>query len=995
MSLNLRSHKCKIVVFNPFEEIGLEVTRALLFFTGSDSKVDTSGIVSFTGQIELGELYRDSLGESLDDRLNSRWERGNRVIIDITNASGVLVRHPRGALRILQSQYSPVTRRLTLSVGDILALNDFREEEDDKSGVVIGTNTSRNGIINRLLAAAGCSSAFGGPADFIPYPIPKFEGSYIQQAGQLAFAAGYFLWVNKNEQIRCDRIDLKPDTVLYTYTLTKDVARYERLQGSEKPCAHVRCLSTTQIIKTPKNPLTTTEEFYTTKGALFPELYPGSTATILQSRITTTITAALHTETTVAIHEGPFSSTVISGSGRITGSVSTAINIVRWKTETTKKSYDLKGRLSSVEFTDARPPGYWVTEAHLGTNKNPITGIKNIISYTYNSKDILSRIDRTQYKLASTILNGFVRTNHEDTAGVAFKLVLDKKIIEEWVELRENTWKYSVTEQINNITEEKVDGINLIVTSSESHISNNGQTTPPATEYYQSKQDIESKQLIGEARFNVGNSPNTAPRRRDYNIPYATSNAQLTSAAHKLGGFLFGRDKGQQIDVELSDRLLSDYQPLARHDVYEGGTTTQSLLLDGCSWALNQTTAKLSSDSIWIGTIEARAIAAVNSDTNEITSPSHGFVANQPVAILGAHASLSQSLQEFYVTPTSADSYTISVTPGGVAISLPDEAPSLVVIPQNSNAMREPYSTTTVMEGGISIGGKLEHYPYSLLPSFSSMRGGIRVGGELKSISVTTMRGGIRIDGNMVESVVDLTTTFMRGGIRVGGELKSIVEPISDPIAHYKFNEGSGQTLIDYSGNNRNGTLGSTSGLDVSDPVWTSGGLSFDGIDDFIQVPDLLSGSGSFTIAAVTEVNTAISSNRRIYAQGGGSTSTGCLWGYEKSANKMQLAFWANDVLFVAPGSGIRLFTVTYNSQTLKAHYYENEVFISESTFGSGRNTNAFQPRIGSLAANGLGEYWAKPINYFIAYNRVLSATEVAQNYRAIKAVMQERGVII
>lgn len=53
--------------------------------------------------------------------------------------------------------------------------------------------------------------------------------------------------------------------------------------------------------------------------------------------------------------------------------------------------------------------------------------------------------------------------------------------------------------------------------------------------------------------------------------------------------------------------------------------------------------------------------------------------------------------------------------------------------------------------------------------------------------------------------------------------------------AHYRFNENSGTTTADSSGNGNTGTL-------TSGPIWAAGrynsGIDFDGVDDFVNVPD-------------------------------------------------------------------------------------------------------------------------------------------------------------
>ena len=68
-------------------------------------------------------------------------------------------------------------------------------------------------------------------------------------------------------------------------------------------------------------------------------------------------------------------------------------------------------------------------------------------------------------------------------------------------------------------------------------------------------------------------------------------------------------------------------------------------------------------------------------------------------------------------------------------------------------------------------------------------------------------------------------------------------------VAYWKFDEGSGTTVADSSGNGNTGTL-------VNGPLWTAGrvgnALFFDGIDDNVTVPDStsLDLSSSFTLSA-------------------------------------------------------------------------------------------------------------------------------------------------
>jgi hypothetical protein len=73
-------------------------------------------------------------------------------------------------------------------------------------------------------------------------------------------------------------------------------------------------------------------------------------------------------------------------------------------------------------------------------------------------------------------------------------------------------------------------------------------------------------------------------------------------------------------------------------------------------------------------------------------------------------------------------------------------------------------------------------------------------------------------------------------------EVRSLYEYAPGPVAHYTFDEGSGQSAYDKSGNSNTGTLGASASPASDDPTWTNGkygkALSFDGSDDYVDVVD-------------------------------------------------------------------------------------------------------------------------------------------------------------
>src|SRR4051812_41278375 len=68
-------------------------------------------------------------------------------------------------------------------------------------------------------------------------------------------------------------------------------------------------------------------------------------------------------------------------------------------------------------------------------------------------------------------------------------------------------------------------------------------------------------------------------------------------------------------------------------------------------------------------------------------------------------------------------------------------------------------------------------------------------------------------------------------------------------VGWWPMNEGSGQTVKDWSGKGNNGVLGATTAVEPNDPSWVPGvfqhqqyftdsALRFDAVDDFITIPD-------------------------------------------------------------------------------------------------------------------------------------------------------------
>jgi hypothetical protein len=115
----------------------------------------------------------------------------------------------------------------------------------------------------------------------------------------------------------------------------------------------------------------------------------------------------------------------------------------------------------------------------------------------------------------------------------------------------------------------------------------------------------------------------------------------------------------------------------------------------------------------------------------------------------------------------------------------------------------------------------------------------------------------------------------------------------------WPMNEGSGQVVRDWSGHGNNGMLGSTPGADANDPTWIKGvflgsALRFDGLDDFVTIPDSASlRPQKLTIDAWVRSSSSPGDYRYVVSKGAVGCQTGS-WGMYTGYNG-GLAFYVAD----------------------------------------------------------------------------------------------------
>jgi len=195
--------------------------------------------------------------------------------------------------------------------------------------------------------------------------------------------------------------------------------------------------------------------------------------------------------------------------------------------------------------------------------------------------------------------------------------------------------------------------------------------------------------------------------------------------------------------------------------------------------------------------------------------------------------------------------------------------------------------------------------------------------------------------------------------------------------------------------NRYNGMLGSMSGADATDPVFIGDSLKFDGVDDYIEIPnsEAINISSSFYIEFVFKASIAsgylLSKNLStvtdvqygIYWHGTNKSVVGVVNGVARGASN-------NDSIPVNTWTHVGFY---YDKQNIKYYIngilsgtpfpYTDAIIQSSNTLNIGRRKSS--------------AYLTGEIAQINIYNRALTDVERTINYNYLKQIMNIRGIII
>ena len=195
---------------------------------------------------------------------------------------------------------------------------------------------------------------------------------------------------------------------------------------------------------------------------------------------------------------------------------------------------------------------------------------------------------------------------------------------------------------------------------------------------------------------------------------------------------------------------------------------------------------------------------------------------------------------------------------------------------------------------------------------------------------------------------------------------------------------GTGTTWRDLSGFNNNGTL--TNGPTFSGPG-KQAAIVFDGVDDYVDCGNILFNDiNTVTISIWVNIPSFINSNSIISkgAQGEGSNTTFAAWIISSSGvrNRFYNSTGTGsyvDITSLSPNTWYNL-TWTYNGSVITS--YTNSIIRETASLSGSLKTNTNPIRIGR---DRYGNNTAMTCASTQIYNRALSASEITQNFNALR----------
>ncbi|MEO0659798.1 MAG: hypothetical protein AAFY74_20345, partial [Pseudomonadota bacterium] len=621
---------------------GVDFSQSFISYSGARSTADTAGLLSITGNIEL--RYTDKPPpESLDDRSNTRWCRGQTITLEIMDEAGGWSRFPHGALRILKAEFDG-RGQLKLGVGDLIAYGSRQEPTDYRvAGISPPGYTSSTTIANNLLAEMGYGALADGLNNLrINYPIEVGQ-NYWETIGKLAFSSGCWVWIDRFENIRTARFSTQPQAATLAYTNGRDEIDYERLSGVQRPPDKVIVTGTDKTV-TPVDVSSVTTS--TTYGQQYQVgvTGPGANGLIVLREETIEeswdpINDRRTNRVTVREPQGfIYPDTDQSRTRLATAEESTEVKRYEpagdgdtdsgklLRTETDRRLPKVLG-IAGYEDNSIGVGGGW-TDDPFGLIDAESEDTRWI--YDLNTHEPVRRLYLKEQAAASLLPDEDWNGGAGAIDGVAaesFQTAEDTET--SWAEIiPEAEWEEQSITRAPAALNSQIDSddytlerkLALTTTTTTRRASNNG-VRPPAPDRrppdysvtdqaYKTEVDLpqrgctDARPVTLNIPFLPGKTGSTSLSGRRRRVVSVGQNAWPQTLGKKFGAMLHGRYQGSEISLPYRD-ALTGLEPLdcieVTETLYDGSTVTRAFLADGDAYALVPDENRCGIDLIWVG----------------------------------------------------------------------------------------------------------------------------------------------------------------------------------------------------------------------------------------------------------------------------------------------------------------------------------------------------------------------------------------------------------
>ena len=210
---------------------------------------------------------------------------------------------------------------------------------------------------------------------------------------------------------------------------------------------------------------------------------------------------------------------------------------------------------------------------------------------------------------------------------------------------------------------------------------------------------------------------------------------------------------------------------------------------------------------------------------------------------------------------------------------------------------------------------------------------------------------------------------------------------VADVVVYWPMDEGSGDTTADITGNGHDGTLMGGIAWETTDVHTGTAALSFDGTDDYVEVPDhdALDFSNEFTIVAWIKLSEAGISGRRPVASKEVSPDSNRGWEFKVNNGQLAMQLYSTAVdegkltmtgsATLQAGEWYHVAGV-YRSNGLEQFYINGEL-DKEQELVTSLQANDSPVNIGAYRWNGYRVYFAGLIDDLQIHDMALSADEI------------------